>query len=270
MTYDLSRREFINMAGLGVVAFALPTFSMEADLSKGLAVAYPEYTTDLSGIDWFYAWGTNQSDDPRYVPMSWSGDDPNLPTDYSGFVLLFNEPENPSQANIAPEIAVQKYMALYGKYPNAKWVVGNSIFWGHWQNWLVAFRSICVANGYKIPDYWGIHVYLGGGAEWIPYVQSELDRLHNSIGGTFWITEFAEINGNIAVDDKLMKLFQATPYIERYAYFTNRSISSDPWVLDGWRVDMYSQYGTLTAVGDWYINGLRKTYMPMVQYARPG
>ena len=76
-------------SGTSLVGFHSP------EGSKGLGVAYPQYPEDIArmDIDWWYAWGSNQSTDPKYVPMSWCGENPNLPSDYSGYVLVFNEPE---------------------------------------------------------------------------------------------------------------------------------------------------------------------------------
>ena len=78
--------------------------------------------------------------------------------------------------------------------------------------------------GVLLPKYWGIHVYISGTAdEWMGFVEHQINDLHGHIGGTFWVTEFAEINGNIDTDKALVNFFRHTDYIARWAYFTNRS-----------------------------------------------
>lgn len=244
--------------------FALP------EPKKGLAMAYPQFQEDFTAIGentWYYIWTTCPTGADKCVSMSWCGEDPNLPVDYSNYVLLFNEPENPKQCNITPQQGVDYYTALHIKYPDIKWVVGNSIFWGSWQNWLNSFWNICNATPEcKMPEYWGIHIYFKGSPElYIPFVESELTRLHDKIGGIFWVTEFAEISGNTVTDNALVNLFKKTPWIARWAYFTNRSQTTDPWIIDGWKIDLFDwNTGISTDIGNWYMHGLNKIMLPIV------
>ena len=238
-------------------------------VGKGLAMAYPTYQEDLSRaqVNWFYDWSSSHYDDPRYVPMSWCGADPELPLSYSGYVLLFNEPELKSQCNITSQQGIDYYKSLQSKYPEAKWVVGNTIFWGSWQYWLNEFWDICHADpACVMPEYWGVHVYLSGDARtFIPFVKGELNKFHNKIGGIFWVTEFSEINGNINTDRSLVKLYEDTPYIARWAYFTNRSAPNDPWYLNGWRVDLFDwDTGEPTAIGNWYIGNMFDLFLSRI------
>ena len=218
----------------------------------------------IMNAEWYYTYSV--CNDPRCVPMSWCGEDPKLTTDYDGFVLLFNEPENPAQCNISPQTGIDRYRTLVEKYPNAKWVVGNSIFWGNWSNWLYQFRDLCVSDGLQLPYAWGVHIYIrGSSSTWIPYIRDAMNRLHDGLGGTFWITEFAEINGNINTDDAMVRYFESEPWIERYAYFTNRAKGDEPWYPVGWNVQLFDwDTGVATQIGNWYANGLHQTFLPMV------
>ena len=134
--------------------FGMSTF----DSRKGVAMAYMHPEDILrTNAGWYYIWDTCQKD--KCVPMSYQGEDPNLPSDYSDYILLFNEPN--SQTSISPTGAVDMYVYLSSKYPNAKWVVGNTIFWGNWQTWLKDFKDICQAKeDCVVPKYWGVHVYI--------------------------------------------------------------------------------------------------------------
>jgi hypothetical protein len=251
---------------IGMASLSLDKKTLFAGPKKGLAMAYPNLE-DLQMLDpsWYYVWGGCPADIQSCVPMSWCGEDPNLALNYSDYILLFNEPEVETQCNISPQTGINRYMILQAKYSNAKWVVGNNIFWGSWQNWLNLFWDICnITPGCKMPDYWGVHVYISGEA-WISYVRSELERLHNKVGGTFWITEFAEITGNINVDNDLVNLFESTLWIDRWAYFTNRAEETEWWYPAEWNVQLI-EWGTdsLTPIGMWFVGNIYRTFLPII------
>jgi hypothetical protein len=237
---------------------------------KGIAMAYPN-TADLEAVNasWWHQWG-KCPDDTRCVPMTWGGEDPQLPVDYSGYVLFLNEPENPAQANISVRDAIQLYVNYTAQYPQAKWVIGNSLFWGDWAQWLVDFKALCaVTDGCIAPEYWGVHVYMRCGtgyeADCMAFVNGNLTYLHATLGGTFWVTEFAEIKGNLKLDKMMVDYFNRTNWIARYAYFTNKSMPSDPWVQAGWTVDLFDwDTGEMTAIGRWYRGPTNWAYLPRV------
>lgn len=240
---------------------------------KGLAMSYPNQN-DIANLGniWYHVWGTCPEKETKCVPMSWCGEDPNLPINYSGYVILFNEPESETQCNITPERGIDYYMILQSKYPHVKWVVGNSIFWGEWKTWLIDFKTICENTKNCIsPAIWGVHVYIkcGAGYEYSHcrnFIKRELESLHSFIGGIFWVTEFADIGGNIVSDNMILNLFEGIPWITRWAYFTNRSNLTDPWILDGWKVDLFDlNTGEPTDIGNWYIEyNFYKTRLPLL------
>ena len=67
-----------------------------------------------------------------------------------GYVLLFNEPDRPEQANITPEAGLVIYRDLRIAYPLAKFVVGNVYF----MRWLIEFSDLC--QGVDVPELMGI------------------------------------------------------------------------------------------------------------------
>lgn len=251
-----------------LISIAILTTGLAIDInppSKGIAMAYPSLT-DIEAVsaDWYYYYGT--CSEPNCVPMSWCGEDVNLSPDYMGYILLFNEPENPAQCNITPEVGLSRYEILLAKYPNAKWVVGNSIFWGTWNDWLYSFRDLCTAQDVPLPYAWGVHIYVYSSPEKnMPFIQQEMGQLHQDFSQPFWVTEFAEVKGNVFMDDAMVRYFQSQPWIERYAYFTNRAQGDEAWYPYGWKVQL-SDYATgeLTAIGKWYRDGLHRTFLGMV------
>jgi hypothetical protein len=232
---------------------------------KGIAMPYV-YAEDLerTNSSWYYVWGPCWSSyPPGCVPMSWGGEDPNLPLDYSGYVLLFNEPDRPEQANITPENGVIIYKEFKLKYPQAKWVVGN--VW--YAQWLYTFRDLCVADpSCELPAIWGLHMYVGG-IDHLPKMLAYIESAYKNLNGTFWITEFASVSGNISVDEGIVRFFESHPWIERWAYFCNRASGTEPWYPKSWNVQLFDwDTGEPTPIGNWYTNGLSRHFLPLVLY----
>lgn len=232
-------------------------------MNKGIGMAYPVYQEDLDrlGNMWWYVWGSSHYADPNYVPMSYAGEDPQLSPDYNEYILLFNEPGNrpPYGANITPEEGAVFYLQLKSLYPNAKFVVGNVSAWA--LDWLVAFKESCGCN----PDVWGMHGYVEA---WItPQMLFDLwEEAHNTLGGDFWITEWADTNANVTNDDKIQRWFKSHTWIKRWAYFTNRVKGDEEWYPPYWgNVSLFDwETGEPTAVGKWYIHGFYQTMLPIV------
>jgi hypothetical protein len=228
---------------------------------KGIAMAYPPIQESLDGVgaNWYYTW--TSCNVPNCVPMSWGGEDLNLPLDYSGYILLFNEPDRPEQSNITPENGVAIYKQFKLKYPYAKWVVGN--VW--YAQWLYTFRDLCAADPEcEVPTIWGLHAYVGY-IEYLPKITKYLEDAHNNLGGIFWITEFAGVFGDIRIDEGLVRFFESHNWIERWAYFTNRAQETETWYPSGWDVQLYDwNTGELTKIGNWYAYRLKEVFLPMV------
>jgi hypothetical protein len=230
---------------------------------KGIALAYPFYKdiTDVKA-SWFYVWGSCNV--AGCVPMSRNGEDPNLPPDYNGYILLFNEPNNPEPYGhpIDPLEAVVIYLQLCDKYSHAKWVVGNVSAWG--LDWLCEFYTHCD----RPPQAYGMHGYVEG---WITPqdLMNWWTEAHDNLGGDFWITEFADSTGNTKNDEALVKYFKANSWIKRWAYFTNRAKGDEPWYPSGWNVQLFDQNGKMTKIGRWY-SGKHFVFLPIIHrnYAR--
>jgi len=227
---------------------------------KGIALAYPYYgDLVVLGAGWFYTWGACSSS-PICVPMSYAGEDPQLPADYSDYILLFNEPNNPPPfgGTLSPDEAVLLYMELVDKYPYAKFVVGNCNLFH--RTWMQDFRNLCTDI---MPVYWGFHVYITDPSE-AEHIGLFLDGIHQwEFPGSWWITEFADVNGDVYNDAVVLSEFRKRDWIERWAYFTNRARGDEPWYPPGWNVQLLDwDTGELTEIGKWYAS--QKTYIPLI------
>lgn len=234
------------------------------NLKKGIGMPYPQFQEDLtrSGASWYYNWGACPEGDTKCIPMTWNGEDPNLPVDYRGYLLFLNEPDRPEQANKTPEQAIILYKYYTNKYPNAKLVVGNTFG----VSWNLKFKNLCASDsGCIMPSYWGFHSYYLDiyGVRRIINVYNEY---HAQIGGIWWITEFANVHGEVYSDNEMVKYFENTPWIEKYAIFCNRAMGTESWFPTSWHDFQLFQWdtGEITPVGKWYAFGLKDIYLPFI------
>ena len=160
----------------------------------------------------------------------------------NGYILVLNEPNIVTQANVTPQQAAQMWpqFEVLASQTGAK-IVGPAMTWGTMTGyedpvtWLDAFYAAYeAANNGRQPriDYLALH--------WYDYTGSpaQLDRL-TKYGKPFWVTEFAnwhsqndgaEIN-TLAKQEAQMTDMVATcesrSDVFRYAWFTGR-LSPDP------------------------------------------
>jgi hypothetical protein len=224
---------------------------------KGLAMAHAEYPQDLDALNcaWYYTWGCDAGiTDPRYVPMSRDGSIVDLPADYAGYLLVFNEPnlKEPNGCDVAPDEAAVRYRALIKAYPQAKMVVGGVSAWDsvYSGSWLKCFKSMITCL--KVPRPYAYHVH-GYVESWITaaHLKSWWTKQHTLLGGKLWITEYNDTGGNIANLSSLTSWIEGRTWIERYAAFTNRS-HGEPWAIgDGVNLVDW-ETGALTASGKYY------------------
>ena len=223
---------------------------------KGIAMVTNNLADlDAVGADWFYNWTTypTASADIRNVPMSREGlfDTNLLPSDYAGYMLVFNEPNNvePFGANLTPQVAAVRYITIRAAYPNAVMVVGNCSAWA--TDWYSGFVNALNAAGEPIPTHWGIHGYIEA---WIttPQLVTWWTQAHNVTGGTYWVTEFADTTGNTASFSGLLSAIITTSWIDRYAYFTNRYPEGAAYIPPGWHDFALFDGDNLSPIGEIY------------------
>jgi hypothetical protein len=226
---------------------------------KGLAMAHPEYPADLDTLtcSWYYTWGTDVSrlSDPRYVPMSRDGSMVDLPADYAGYLLVFNEPNvhEPNGCNLKVGVGLCRYKSLVEKYPQAKMIVagvnqGDGV---SSENWIKAFRD-------GLPDYrlgkpygYALHGYCTGSKSTPTLLERWWKNMHSWVELPIWITEYNDTKGRAGNLKSITEWIKQQPWIERYACFTNRS-NNEPWAIGSGCNLIDWNTGQLTASGKYF------------------
>lgn len=185
-------------------------------------------------VDWAYNWDSKTSGlaaGIEYVPMLW-GNQPSQLSSWSAnaqaainngatHLLAFNEPDNPSQANLSPAAAAQLYMQYMQPFAGkaklgAPAITNGGNAWGI--NWLTAFMGNCTACTI---DFAPIHWY--DSATNIGYFQSQVQNAHAAAGVPIWVTEFGTTSGTEAQIETFVSTvttwMDSLSWVERYSYF---------------------------------------------------
>jgi hypothetical protein len=259
-----------------------PSSGATKSAKRGIAydLASPADLAALSpGVSWWYNWSPspNPAVPPDYAakysmyfyPMLWSGNfnaasmvaflkaNPNIK-----YMLVLNEPNLTSQANMTPQAAAQ----LWPQYESVAAqtgvkIVGPAITWGTMPNyqdpvqWLDAFYAAYrSANNNRDPqiDYIAFHWYDYG-------LSDQLDRL-GKYNKPFWVTEFAnwhsqndgaQITTAAAQEAQMSDMVttcESRVDVFRYAWFTGRR-NPDPHFTS-----LLAGDGQLTDVGRAYLS----------------
>jgi hypothetical protein len=259
-----------------------PTSTVTKSAKRGVAydLASPADLAALSpGVSWWYNWSPNPNPSvpadysARYsmdfYPMLWNGNfnsanivaflkaNPNIK-----YLLVLNEPNLVSQANVTPQQAAQlwpQYEAVAAQ--TGVQIVGPAITWGTMPNyqdpiqWLDAFSAAYrAANNNRDPqiDYLAFHWYDYG-------LTDQLDRL-GKYGKSFWVTEFANwhsqndgsqittLGAQQAQMTDMVATCESRVDVFRYAWFTGR-LSPDPHFTS-----LLGATGELTGLGQTYLS----------------
>jgi len=230
------------------------------------------------GVSWWYNWSPSPNVgvpadyvaryDMDFYPMLWNGNfsstnviaflKANLGIKY---ILVLNEPNLTSQANLTPQQAAQlwpQYEAISAQ--TGVKIVGPAITWGTMPGyqdpvqWLDAFYAAYrAANNNHDPqiDYLAFHWYDYG-------LDDQLDRL-GKYGKSFWVTEFANWHNQndgaqiTTLDEQEQQMTAMVATCEsrvdvfRYAWFTGR-LNPDPHFSS-----LLGQSGELTPLGSTYL-----------------
>jgi hypothetical protein len=241
------------LAVLLLVALVLGTVPAPAAQAtkKGVsALAGNGVTTALSDVraGWFYTWASNTQGvsapaGVEFVPMIWG---PGSVTDTQlneakalGTTLLgFNEPDNPGQADMTVERALDLWPRLQA---TGMRLGAPAVAFGGDQagGWLDRFMSGAAARGYRvdfIPLHWyGSDFSSAATGHLMSYLQAVHDRYHKPI----WLTEYALIDFTGPVPRypseaeqadfvrNSTAMLQSLAFVERYAWFT-LSTSTNP------------------------------------------
>ncbi|KAK7040703.1 hypothetical protein VNI00_009609 [Paramarasmius palmivorus] len=203
-----------------------------------------------SVISWEYDWAINPpSGLPsgiQHVPMQW--DEQNIAglADKIGnakFLLGFNEPERPEQANISPGDAARLWKDNIQKLsPGVKLGAPAVAAGPAGQQWLDQFFAACSGCTF---DFLPIHWYGEGAENFNGYVREMRDKYKKPI----WVTEFAPTGGDVTAFMKdTLSFLDNESSVERYAWFAYTATPASglkSGLLDG---------NNLNALGKFYVN----------------
>lgn len=188
---------------------------------------------------WSYSWGMGNCLD---IPMVFS--DQQM-TDAAGFVrcaetspvlLVFNEPEYASQANMTPEVAAKTLRYLESVWPGELWCCGNLV--SH-AGWLDRMLTVYKAEFGGLPRVagWHVHVYVNDGREvdspadvsWLERSQTEFARYRATVTrwglpARFVVSECCALHGDdmTPVMDAYMTWLRSEQGVESVAWFSAR------------------------------------------------
>jgi hypothetical protein len=211
------------------------------------------------GLSWYYDWGS-QAPCPDtgvpFVPMVWgdwcngASTCPALPAglaaDGNQDLLTFNEPDNTSQSNMSVGRAIQLWPQLEatGLQLSSPAVTGSP----SGSAWLASFMADAHAQGLRV-DFLALHWY--GDCSNPQNLINYLSGMEASYGLPEWLTEFSCVNDSAATNanfiQQLAPQLEALPYLQRFAWFTNR-----PYPGGYQNTGLLDATGALTPVGQAY------------------
>lgn len=222
-----------------------------ANIKKGVGLPERKGKTarhlELLQVGWYYNWGdqTKLTTDARFVPMIFSGRRA-APEQSVPFLLGFNEPDHPKQANLSVEDALEKWPALSAQAGLivSPALAGNPVT----KDWLNRFLKA----GAKV-DAIAVHWYKGADAA---HFIKDLELIHAHFKKPLWVTEFApqtaadsaaapakysqaQVDGFIAASTRFM---EKTPWVQRYAWHDSGVGTSA----------LFTEQGELTPTGKAY------------------
>lgn len=193
-------------------------------------------------VTWYYHWSTRPVNGvaAEFVPMLWS-DWPSLKAqllrdvsrEYCGYLLVANEPEFDTQANMTIEelIALIDWVAV--QYPCAKIVAPQThVCWYELhppvppcpvlgerftvEKFIRTYQA--THEGANPPVYaWGLHY--GDVTVWPERLAGLMEQL--TVPQRFWYTEFNFCPDNPPRFEEWLRYLNQNPLVERYAYWTN-------------------------------------------------
>ncbi|KAJ5441119.1 Glycoside hydrolase superfamily [Penicillium cf. griseofulvum] len=227
---------FTKLLTAGLVATS--AIAAPCKLSRG--AAYNDVTTVSAltsggSVSWAYNWAGSLSgllpQNVEFVPMLWG---PKMFGGWvtaietalssgSSYILGFNEPDMPSQANMSPSDAANYYMTYIT--PVVRPGQADFACSGFGLDWFESFIGSC--SGCGISGL-AVHWYGNDADNFKSFVTKALDTAAKHSLSEVWITEFAlnaDINGSIDPANTAAFLSEVIPWLDsqpgvtRYSYF---------------------------------------------------
>ncbi|MBH43753.1 MAG: hypothetical protein CMP25_03060 [Rickettsiales bacterium] len=227
---------------------------------------------ELLNPSWHYSWSFIKPDNyPAYidfVPMIWgknSASDENIDyltdlyeKDIISYVLGFNEPDLPGQANMSVNEAIN----LWPKLESIGAPLGSPVPAYPSSQWLSNFMSIAKANDLRV-DFIALHIY---DIASVDNFLAKVDEIYSLYNKPIWITEFAlrdsqadNNNSNkyspediLIFMQKLLPELEQRPYIQRYSWFDTSTDNPNYEKLR--TADLINENNELTVLGSFYAN----------------
>lgn len=189
------------------------------------------------GVTWAYNWdmrpGGSLPPNVEYVPMLWGAESTSgwssavdsALSSGSQYLLGFNEPDHPEQANMSPEDAASAYKQYMTPYADrAKLVspaITNSNNPGQGLDWMRTFLQACTDCQQSVM---AIHWYGGadGADDFKQHVTQCIDLANQNGMNEVWITEFAatgDANSQVQFLQDVIPWLESQQGVGRYAYF---------------------------------------------------
>lgn len=190
-----------------------------------------------SKISWAYNWGSSASDlntdDFEYVPQLWGTADTftgpwveaakSAISSGSKYILGFNEPDLPAQANLSPAAAAAAYETyISGEFGGSDVQLGSPAVTNGGGamglGWLSSFMDACASCQI---DFVAIHWY--DSYQNAAYFKQHVQQAHEQTGKPVWVTEFGTTDGSddqiASFLEEVMPWMDSQDYVQRYAYF---------------------------------------------------
>ena len=217
---------------------------------------------------WHYNWNNslNSARNWEYVPIkqqpNWPGlgNVGNYRTQQVNHVLGFNEPNNPVEdayVNLNPDGSVSDAVARWDELLGTGLRVGAPAVTDGGYSWIVDFVNQANAAGKRV-DYVPVHYYRSysgnspSGATTAMY--NFLKSIYDATGKPIWVTEFnnganwtddahdPNVTQNRDVIEAMIDMMDSTPWIERYAVYSNVEWFRDTHYTDGSFTPMGAMY----------------------------
>jgi hypothetical protein len=251
---------------------------------KGVGVVASPACADLQSLraSWYFNWGPtpdstcSPADAAKFVPRISNAagmaslDVAVANAQASGWLIGFNEPNLPWQGNMSPAqgavlwrqielTALPAGVKLVSPAPNP-WPPGSpGDPYGHQWLWAMVDEYQALYGQKPYFDALGWHTYGYNATEIINFLTARRsEALSRGYDVPFWVLEYAgnclgSMSGNQTVMAAVTPWFNATPWIDRYAWFANRLTGSEPNAINHQNCSLVNPYtGALTPLGQVY------------------
>lgn len=226
---------------------------------KGIALTYGHCEdARMVGASWEYAWSPSPPVcyGVENTPMIWGiGDINSTVVSNSEWLMGFNEPDRPDQANISPDVAADAWRIIEGMYPNKKLVAPVPSTAD--RMWIVRFRDAYISKYGEPPrlNALAAHAYYGTVAETEELVTwYESKSIEWNTPGGVWVTEWAYLPCWMSYGEAISSMEQTVEWLEneplvaRYAWFAARLTGDEEW--------SFKPKSCLTNLNDFYTGKL--------------